>query len=185
MSEIRSWLARSPHPSTVRIERADGEEKTVRIGVTRSKWRDAESAIGSDVVRAEALDEQGAVLRVWESDTADEQRKKGQASPEQAQAVQLTRFAELLTDACDKAVQRHTEFVNVAFNQLGELVKLYATRNAMLEKAWHKLLVDSAEAQAEAAQANDPSDAIIGGIVQAALMPKPEEAKNGKAKGKS
>lgn len=164
MSELTKWLARAPQPSTLRVERADGEKDTVRVGVSRSRWRDAESAVGNDAIRIAALADDGSVLRVWESENAEEAREKSKPTVEQAQAATLQRFAELLTDACDRAVGRHTEFVNVAFQQLGALVQLYATRNAMLEKAWHKLLVETAEAQAEAQP--DPSDAIVGGIMQ-------------------
>lgn len=185
MSELTRWLARQPHPASVRVERADGEERTVRVGVARSKWRDAESAIGNDAVRAEALDENGAVLRVWEAANAEEIRGKKEVTAEQAQQQALVRFAELLSESCDRAVQRHTEFVNVAFTQLGALVQLYAQRNAMLEKAWHKLLIESAEAQAAAAGQPDPSDAIIGGIVQMGMSSlQPAPAANGKAKAK-
>lgn len=186
MTDLRGWLSRHPHPSSLRVERVDGDERTVRVGVTRSKWRDAESAIG-DAVRVEALDSDGATLRVWESDAASDERAKRSPTPATREEVMLARFAELLNDACDKAVMRHTEFVNVAFTQLGSLVQLYAQRNAMLEKAWHKLLVDSAEAQAEAAP--DASDAIIGGVMQMALQgaststPAPTNGK-GKAKPK-
>lgn len=164
MSELTKFLSRQPHPATLKVENAEGEVKTVSIGVTRSKWRDAESACGNGAIRIEALREDGAILRVWEAENADEARAKTVQSPEQTQQQMLVKFAELISDACDKAVGRHTEFVNVAFNQLGALVQLYATRNAMLEKAWHKLLVETAEAQAEAQP--DPSDAIVGSLVQ-------------------
>lgn len=190
MTSLRNWIAKQPTPSSIRVERADGEEKLVRVGVTRSKVRDAESAIGNDAVRCEALDESGAVLRVWESDVERTSAKKEDAAKP---AVCPTcgcspvQFVELLAEGSDRSVGRHVEFVNLAFTQMGELLKLYAQRNAMLEKAWHKLLVESAEAQAEAAGAEDPSNAIIGGIVQAALMPAPQApaTSNGKAKGKA
>jgi hypothetical protein len=187
MSELTKWLARTPRPAAVRVEKSDGETKTVTIGMSRSKWRDAESAIGDDAVRCEAVDEKGNVLRAWTAEAlADHppEKKKQVEGPE----AMLVRFAELLTDACDKAVSRHAESINTAFVQLGELVKLYASRNAMLEKAWHKLLIDSAEAQAEAQP--DTSDAVIGGIVQmgmAQLASGQQQAQpngGGKAKGK-
>lgn len=182
MSELTKWLARTPQPATVRVERGDGEVKPVRVGVTRSKWRDAESAIGSDWVRLEAVDESGALLRAWESETAEETRTKNAPLPASPQEVMLARFAELLANACDQAVQRHTEFVNVAFMQLGSLVQLYAQRNAMLEKAWHRLLVDSARAQAEAQP--DASDAVIGGIMQMGMAQLAAKEAAPKSKGK-
>lgn len=183
MSELTKFLARQPHPATLKVENAEGEVRTVSIGVTRSKWRDAESACGNGAIRVEALREDGAILRVWEAENADEARAKTQMTTEQAHQVTLVEFAKLISEACDKAVGRHTEFVNVAFNQLGALVQLYATRNAMLEKAWHKLLVETAEAQAEAQP--DPSDAIMGGIVQLGMQQiaaGQQAPKNGKVK---
>lgn len=183
MSELRTWLSRTPQPSSLLVERLNGQPKPVRIGTSRSRWRDAESAVGDDYVRVEALDEKGALLRVLTSELAEEEAEKAAAKPAANENVEMLReFARLMTEACDRAVERQASMMTTAFEQLGGLVQLYAARNAMLEKAWHKLLVDSANAQAEAA--SDPAaDAIMGGIVQMALTPPQQAAtKNGKAK---
>lgn len=155
---LRAWLARQPHPTTIRAEKLDGDEKTVRIGVARSKFRDAEAAL-KDCVRCEALDESGATLRVWEAENAEELSRKvlsGAPDPDGPRAM-LIEFARLLATGADQAAARHEALVKVAFEQHAALVAVLSNRLAALEKAWHQLLMSQQPEQ-------NPGDALMGAL---------------------
>lgn len=138
MSELRRWIAKHPHPASLRCD--DGE-KSVRVGVTRSKFRDAENALTGVVGRVEALDEHGNILRVidLEGDPVEAAKKKAEATP--SQEAMLIRFAELLTDGSDKAASRHEAAYRMGFEHQAVLINLLSTRLAQLEKAWNTVIM--------------------------------------------
>ena len=166
MTSIRGWLSRVPYPHTVRVERDDGEEKTVRIGVSRSKWRDAEAAIGADAVRLEALDDAGAVIRVWEAD-GYEQKEKPEKPAKSKEEQMLETFARLMVDACDRATQRQSEMIASAFGMMTSLLNSIYARNAALEKA-HQQWIMSAQVNNDGADA-DPNQGLVAAVIAQAL----------------
>jgi hypothetical protein len=159
----------------------DGDEKTVRIGETRSKWRDAEAALHG-ASHIEALDEHGEVLRAWDIEPEDGAGGNGTSN-----MTQLAELARLLNEAADASAQRHEMAYRLAYEQQALLVKVMSERLQMLERAWHRLLMSEA---GSAVDQNDPNaqllTTLLGGamnnllagapIVGAAPKPKPNGA---------
>lgn len=136
-SDLRRWLEKQPRPASVRGFDADGEERAIRIGTQRSKFADAEAALAG-CVRAEALDADGAILRVC--DLADEPRSAGAGAGAGAH-TDIAQFARILADASDRAALRHADAYRLAYEQQVQLVSILSERLAGLEKAWHRLLM--------------------------------------------
>lgn len=130
MTNLRSWLHRSPQPVKVTARLRNGDEKTVRIGATRSKWRDAEAALKT-AVYCEALDEAGEILRAWEEES-EETTQRSAAGKE----TQLAELARLLVEAGDVGAQRQAEAYQLAFEQQSRLVQIIFERLAGLERVW-------------------------------------------------
>jgi len=182
VSSLRAWLRRFPKPTTVKVELPDDEEKIVSIGMAKSWARDAELTIGP-ALKCEALDDEGRSLRVWECDSYEtiiEDQKKPSHDP---LSTSVERIAEIITTACDRAVQRHGEMVAKGFEHMAALVQVLGNRNAALEKAWQQLLFSQQQQQVEP---DDPNNALMGTLVQLAMgagvaPPKPPPV-NGAAK---
>jgi len=180
MSELRAWLHRNPQPITVRFERADGEERTLRIGVARSKWRDAESAL-AHAVKCEAFAEDGALLRVWEAENVEETQAGASGKKGVAAEPSFVEYARIYNAGCDAAVQRYEAIVGRAFDQQGVLVATLSGRLAALEKAWHELLMSQQPPETDA----DPNQNMVTALLGAALSAGPPAAPppaNGKKK---
>jgi len=151
--ELRTWLKREPHPVRVRAL-INGDERTVRIGDSRSRWRDAEDALNG-ATRAEAIDADGELLRIWENERNVSSVERG------ADAGQLVELARLLNEAADMSVQRHGDAYRLAYEQQAMLVKVLSERLQALEAAWHRLLMS----QAEAMQPDDPNLPLVMGVL--------------------
>lgn len=139
-SELRRWLQRHPHPTTVVAFDVEGDELgTVELDPkARSRWRDCESAVASwPCARLEARNGAGSVLRAFALDI------EPSAVPQVAktQSDQLVQLAKLLHDAHDAGAKRHEEAYARGFEQITVLVKVMSERLAGLEKAWHRLLM--------------------------------------------
>jgi len=146
--ELRSWLKREPQPERIRATTRGGDEKTIRIGESRSKWRDAERAL-EGCTRLEAINAANETLRVWE---------EGEDVPKSVLAAranegQLAELARLLNEAADGAAARHENAYKLAYDQQCLLVKVLSERLQALEGAWHRLLM----AQAESLPPDDPN----------------------------
>jgi hypothetical protein len=157
MTDIRAWLMKRPHPAKVRAEFDDGEDRTVRIGESRSRWRDASEALAR-AVKCEALDSDGELLRVWQTDELDIARAESSAKRGE---MALVDFARILADSCDRAVLRHAEMTRTAFEQQAILVNALSGRLHSLEKAWHTLLMS----QQDAADTGDPNSALVSALL--------------------
>ena len=170
---LRRWLQKHPHPTTVRGLDPEGEERTVKLGVARSKWADAEDAL-ADCYRLEALDESGNVLRVCDVEGAAPPRPA--TTPQGAQLVELGR---LLSEAADSSAARHSDAYRLAYEQQRLLVEVLSSRLQALEKAWHGLLM--AQAQSANGEA-DPNSGLVAALLAAVGggMPAPSPS-NGKA----
>jgi len=174
--ELRSWLKREPHPMRIRAV-INGDDRVVRIGDSRSRWRDAENAL-QGCTHAEAVDAEGEILRVWDVEGEASSQAKAQRGAEQTQLVELAR---LLNDAADASVQRHGEAYRLAYEQQALLVKVLSERLQALEAAWHRLLMSQAENLAP----DDPNLPMVMAVLGQAIGPmlgnmKPKP-KNGEA----
>lgn len=140
VSNVRSWLRRSPHPARIL---ADGRE--IAIGDNRSKWSDAESTIAElGAQKLEALDAEGRLLRVCVvSDESD-----APASVEPERTLQTTsresELAALILEATDRGARRHAEAYSLAFEKMTTIVTMSLERLGSLEVAWQQALNDRA-----------------------------------------
>ena len=174
-TELRRWLQKHPHPVTVRAFDAEGEERTVKLGVARSKWKDAEAAL-VDCYRLEALDAEGNVLRVCDIEGAP-----APAPAATQQGASLVELGRLLEHAADRSAERHSDAYRLAYEQQRLLVEVLSSRLQALEKAWHGLLM--AQAQAANGEA-DPNSGLVAALLAAVGggMPAPSPSpSNGKA----
>lgn len=178
-SELRRWLQKHPHPVTIRGFDAEGDERTVKLGVARSKWKDAEGAL-ADCYRLEALDEAGNVLRVCDLE--------GAPPPAPAQGPQgpsLVELGRLLEHASDRSAERHADAYRLAYEQQRLLVEVLSSRLQALEKAWHGLLMAQANAVQGESDPNAPLVtallAAVGGGFPSPPSPTPPTPSNGKA----
>lgn len=184
MASLRSFIKQAPAPFLLVCSYADedADAKRVKLGETRSKYRDAELAC-KRAVRVEALDADGNTLRVWEADDAQLQEAEAvvtkAASTPAMPAAQLnenvamiTQIARLLVEAGDAASNRQAEMFQSVINQQGQLMSLVFERLTQLEVAHQENLMARAEELEEQAAAEpdaaptDPNAAMV-----AQLMP--------------
>lgn len=158
---LRRWLSKHPHPDRVKAELPDGDEKTVRIGVNRSKFRDAEEALRG-AVWLQALDPDGNILREWSDESFEEKRATTLARSDDASAAALSNFATLLASAYENGAKAHAEAYKMAFELMALLCNTIIGRNAALEK----VLLESIQNQPENAE-GDPNMAMVSAILPA------------------
>lgn len=137
MRTIRSWLKIEPHPDRVRMTNREGDDRVIRIGMSKSKWRDAEQAL-KDAVKCEALDSEGSILRVWEDDAGIVAVQQTAIANESK--TELAELARIITESNDAAVGRLVEIIQAALGANAALVHTLSERNRQLETAWQKLL---------------------------------------------
>lgn len=166
-SDLRRWLEKQPRPASVRGYDADGDERMVRISTARSKFSDAEAALGA-CITCEALDAEGAVLRVYEGHTASSSRG-GSKNPSETNIAELAR---IIADASDKAALRHADAYRLAYEQQVQLVKILSERLAGLEKAWHRLVMSLPES-------SGGTDATNEGLIQQIIAAHAMQAMSG------
>jgi hypothetical protein len=160
---LRRWLSKHPHPDRVKAEFEDGQEKVVRIGVNRSKFRDAEEALRG-AVWLQAVDPDGVVLREW-SDVAFEQaatEKKDVLATTGDNSAMLSNFAALLASAYENGAKAHAEAYKMAFELMALLCNTIIGRNAALEK----VLLESIQNPPEQAE-GDPNAGLVAAILPA------------------
>lgn len=142
-SELRRWLQKHPHPHAVRGETSDGDERTVKLGVARSKWSDAEKAL-ADCWKLEALDAEGNVLRV-----CDVEGVAGPKEEPNGKGPSLVELGRLLNESADRSAERHAEAYRLAYEQQRLLVEVLSARLQALEKAWHQLIMSQTPENAD------------------------------------
>jgi hypothetical protein len=180
---MRAWLRRQPKPVLIKAELLNGDEKVYAVAQHRSWAGDAERAL-KDAVRAEALNEKDQTIRIWEADNIEELTAAKTPAEADPLSTSVERIASILSEACDRAVSRHSEIVRTGFEQMGQLVQVLSARNAALEKAWHQLFFSQTQAEQNDA---DPNNALVGTLMQLAIgggmaPPKPPPV-NGKPDG--
>ena len=183
MASLRSFLQQEPHPVKLKAVTKEGADKTVRVGESRSRWRDAEKAL-HDCATVEAVDENGEVLRVWQADPNSEDGE-GDVDNHRANMVganvfekQLTALGRVISDAADASAARHADAYRLAYEQQAMLVKVLSERLQMLERAWHRLLLSQQQVEAAAANGEageyDPSQQnlqMVLGLLGQAIAP--------------
>jgi hypothetical protein len=160
-TELRRWLRKHPHPAIIRVWDSDDEEKTIKVGVSRSKWRDAEAACEA-YPKLEALDAEGNILRTleFEHDGGAQSVATKNGSSTDPETVRLLKVAELLADAADKAAARHEAAYRLGFDHQATLINVLSNRLASLEKAWHNMIMN----QAPVAE-GDPNEAMLKSLI--------------------
>lgn len=142
---LRAWLVRQPHPHTVVCTMADGGERRVRVGVSRSKWRDCEEACAG-ALRLEALDEGGDTIRVCDLEGSAASRPVPPPLDGKAdERVMLREIAALLASTADQAAARHEAAYRCAFEHQTLMLRAVLERLLGLEKAWQRALMQPAE----------------------------------------
>lgn len=140
---LRAWLVRQPQPAAVLCTAADGSERRVRIGVTRSKWRDAEEACAGSV-RLEALTEEGDTIRVCDLEGSPGSRTAPPPLDAKAdERVMLREIAALLATTADQAAARHEGAYKLAFEHQTLMLRAVLERLLGLEKAWQRALMQA------------------------------------------
>ncbi len=178
-NDLRKFLKRHPQPAVVLAYKAeDDEPRTIRVGATKSKWRDAQEACDAYPI-LEACSEDGAVLRKYvRADVASLAKKEPEGfDPESAR---LQHFATLLSEA-------HAS-VYKAFELQSMLIQTLANRNAELEKAWQKLLNAQAAAlgtpDIDEGDLSDKLVALLPAVLPLLQATKPLEPEQPSANGK-
>ena len=171
MSTVRAWLQREPHPVRIRCTLSGGDEKTVRIGDSRSRWRDAAAACAG-AVRLEAVNDAGETLRVLDLDGEGNEAagKLAKLAAPAGGESQLAELGRIISEAADASALRHAEAYRLAYEQQALLVGVLSQRLQALERAWHRLLMSS-EAPSPDADPNaaDPTQAIQAQMVMQLL----------------
>jgi hypothetical protein len=163
-NELRRFLRKHPHPTKIRAYSADDDEKVIHIGVSRSKWRDAEEAC-SGYVKLEALNSEGEILRLFEIESEEEYAvsESGAKKGADPNILLMREFAGQIAQAYDSGAVRYKDLVNLAFDQNAVLIGVLSGRLQALEKAWHQLLMSQPEKLE-----GDPNAAMITSLLTAA-----------------
>jgi len=164
-TDLRRWLKKHPHPVSIRAYDSDDDEKMFKMGVSKSRFRDAEESLGSfSAVKLEALDADNNVLRVLEFEGEASSGKKGKGKDGVDVEAMLIRFAEIYDSGCDKAAQRHEAAYRLGFEHQATLIGVLSARLQALEKAWHTALMN--QAPGEGGDINLPTImALLGGAM--------------------
>lgn len=137
-TELRRWLTKQPRPALVVGTDENGTEHKVKISEQRGRWKDAE-AILSRCVTLEAFAEDGTSIRVCDlaGDGGAPTEHKAQSKEEHTLAV----FARLLAEAYTNGAKSNEDAYRLGFEQQREVLGLVQSRLAVLEQAWHRLLM--------------------------------------------
>lgn len=175
---VRSWLRRVPQPSSLRC---DGK-KTIQVGQGKNKWRDAVQTLEAlQPSLVEALNEDGAVIRVAHLNDDDDQGDAKAPLPSEGQSEQA-QLAALILEATDRGAQRHADAYALAFGKMTDLVGILANRLQGLEVAWQKTLEARAADLAAAAPADQAEAGIAGLLASVVASQASPPAPNGKRK---
>jgi len=151
VNSLSRWLKKAPQPRTLRYTTADDEERSLSIGSSPRRWKEAEAALlDVNAVRVEALDEQGNVLRVevLRPDLAGEDGDKP-AAVEVARAKETAALALVLdaqgkritdafregADAASRGQDNLVQVVNILTGQWSATMNAVHTLSMQLAKA--------------------------------------------------
>lgn len=185
---FKAWLRRKPKPNRVRATCEDGPDRVVAINARTgaSFWNDTIDTLASlRVVRVEALDAEGNVLRSRDVSPDDDQEEEQEEEQEQEAPAPLAakptttdatliQFAKLLSEAYRNGADAQRASSEVAFTRLVELTNVAFQRLDALERAYSRSFSERLrDAQSGAGAATAGGDelqqllgAMLGGYVQ-------------------
>ncbi len=180
-TQIRNWMQRSPQPDRLRTDTGE-----VILLSGRRKWEEAMKAIGAMQPNSlEALNKEGAVIRVYNLDETSGTRIGSSAESE------LVLLSRIISEAHDKGASRHEAAYKLAFESLLTVTKEMVARLTKLEQTYMHLMERHAKAMEDAAMGNEGGD--LDALASAFLLnrlsggggepPKPNPKPNGKPGG--
>lgn len=173
VSNIRSWLRRSPHPHKLM---ADDTE--IAIGDGRGKWRDAENTVAElGASKLQAFNADGALLRICMLEPEAEPEREDPFKDVKLQSREAE-IAKLILEATDRGALRHAEAYTIAFDKMASLVQFAMERASALEIAWQGAL-NQKMADADAS-GEDAVTASLIGMMGDAQQRAPASKGNGK-----
>lgn len=195
VTNIRTWLRKSPEPVKVQIGRT-----TIAVPNSRTKWADIVATIeatAEDGDKIVALDAGGVVLRAFVFEASEIEPEDEAAAPAaKGGQTELVALARELNIAADNGAKRHEAAYLMAFERITGLCQTISDRLSAMEAMWSKAMLAQARAQADsivaAAQArggdDDPNSVmkLLGPMLGPALANMVEKASpppNGQKKG--
>jgi hypothetical protein len=197
MASLRAWLRRQPQPFSLLIRTEDGEERTIKLGDGRDKWKVAEQAIAtSRAVSVQCLDAEGKLLRgeqlreeaaaAGDDGGADYDEKRA-ARTMLAQASMLDRYGARLNEA----YKAGAEAANTGHDQLVALVEVLTLNLTSAITSLHNVSMNFANVIARAGGGEDTQHdqngamltQLLAGMASRAMMP-PAPPPNGKTEKK-
>ena len=156
MASLRAWLRKNPQPFSLRIRTEDGEERTIKLGDGRDKWKVAEQTLAaSRAVSVEAVAADGSVIRGEQlreetaassgDDGADYDEKRA-ARTMLAQASMLDRYGDRLNQAFDKGASA----ANTGQENLVALVEVLTMHLSSAITSLHNVSINLANVVARA-----------------------------------
>lgn len=175
MASLRAWLRRQPQPFSLRIRTEDGEERSIKLGDGRDKWKVAEQASAtSRAVSVEAVSADGTILRGEQlreetaagADEGGDYDEKRAARTMMAQASMLDRYGDRLNQAFDRGAAA----ANTGQENLVGLVEVLTTHLTMAITNLHNVSVNLANIVARGGGAEDPSQHDQNGAMLQGLL---------------
>lgn len=194
MASLRAWLRRQPQPFSLRIRTEDGDERTIKLGDGRDKWKVAEQSIAtSRAVSVEAVSADGTILRGEQlreeptagADDGGDYDEKRAARVMQAQAQMLDRYGDRLVQAFKEGAAAS----NAGHENLVDLVGMLTTHLTMAITNVHNMSVNLSNLVARAGggggdesqhdQNGQLLTQLLGQVAMRAMTPggKPDESK--------
>lgn len=134
----RDWLRRIEGIASVRC---DGDSVISLAGKSSNRWAHAGRALDdASPTKVEALDKDGAILRVWKAPESDDGTTPA-ASGGNVPPGTLTELAKVIGDISDRAAARHENAYRAAFDAQQKLVATISDRLFAIEKSWQQMLV--------------------------------------------
>lgn len=183
---IRLWLSRYK-PHFVRCTMADNTQRELaKPQVGRGQWMHMEKLIEQLApTYIEALNEKRDVINARSLDVEEENAAEpidtgNEAENPLAAVVKIMpTMVGLVIDACDQAVARHQAAYELAFTKNNELVHMLSTRLGSLERAWHEMILEKAQAAG-----TDSNDGQALGLLHEVLASRGKNGANGGTKPK-
>ena len=125
---FRKWLQAVPQPSKLKCD-----DTELRVGTTNKRWHEAEnSVVALSPATVFALDNTGAVLRVFSLRAEEERSEPLESQKESWPATPEAQMAQIICASNDRAASRHEAAYKMAFTALKEM---YEAQTIRLEDA--------------------------------------------------
>jgi len=125
---FRKWLQAVPQPAKLKCD-----DTELRVGTTNKRWHDAEnSVVALAPATVYALDNTGAVLRVFSLRAEEERSEPLESQKEAWPATPEAQMAQIICASNDRAASRHEAAYKMAFSSL---IQMYEAQTVRLEEA--------------------------------------------------